>query len=54
MSFVPHISFLPLSIHNSFLFQSKFFDDGIITRLCQIVFGGLPKFDLKREKFSDC
>ena len=38
-----HIKFCPLSIQNNVLFQSRVLDDGSFTKLCQIVFGNLPK-----------
>ena len=49
-----HISFRPLSIHNKVLFQSRFLDEGILSRLCQIVFGDLPKCASKGEQSNDC
>ena len=47
------MSFLLLSIHNTFLFQSRLSEDGDLTRLCQIVFGDLPKCASKGEQLSD-
>ena len=49
-----HISFRPLSMHNKVLFQSRLLDDGILTRVCQIVFRDLPKCASKKEQFNDC
>ena len=41
-------------MHNKVLFQSRLFEDGDLTKLCQIVFGDLPECDSKGEQFSDC
>ena len=41
-------------MHNKVLFQSRLIEDGDLTKLCQIVFGDLPKFASKGEQFSDC
>ena len=49
-----HISFCPLSIHNSDLFQPRFLADGSFTKLSQIAFGDPPKCASKGEQFTDC
>ena len=41
-------------MHNKVLFQTRLLDDVILTRLCQIVFGDLPKCASKGEQFNDC
>ena len=48
------ISFLPLSRHNKVLFQSRLFEEGDLTKLCQMVLGDLPKCASKGEQLSDC
>ena len=40
-------------MHNKFLFQSRLSEDGDLTRLCQIVFGDLPKCASNGEQLSD-
>ena len=49
-----HISYCPLSIHNSDLFQPRFLADGSFTKLSQIAFGDPPKCASKGEQFTDC
>ena len=41
-------------MHNKVLFQSRLSEDGDLTKLCQIVFGDLPKCASKGEQLSDC
>ena len=48
------MSFLPLSMHNNVLFQSRLSEQSDLTRLCQMVFGDLPKCASKGEQLSDC
>ena len=43
-----------LFLYISVLLQSRFLDDGSLTKLCQIVFGDLPKCASKGEQLSDC
>ena len=48
------MSFRPLSMHNKVLFQSRLFEEEDLTKLCQVVFGNLPKCASKGEQLSDC
>ena len=41
-------------MQNKVFFQSRLFEDGDLTKLCQIVFGDLSKCASKGEQFSDC
>ena len=48
------ISFLLLFIQNKVLFQSRLFEECDLTKLCQMVFGDLPKCASKGDQLSDC
>ena len=47
-----HINFCIYLHITRFFFQSEFLDDGNWTKLCQIVFGDLPKFASTEEQFN--